>query len=148
VKHPLTYVLIADGSQARLLSSKGLGKPLTEVTGGAYHHDLKPDHELQSDRPGRVHESANVSRHAIEREDLHRKEKQKFATELAEVLDARFGKDEFQRLVIVAPPEALGFIRNALSDKVRDAILGELAKDLTKMTNTEIHAQLAKDLPL
>ena len=57
MKHPLTYILVADGSRARLLSSKGLGKALADVAGGAYHHDLKPDHELQSDRPGRVHES-------------------------------------------------------------------------------------------
>ena len=88
-----------------------------------------------------------MSRHAIEREDLHRKEKQKFATELAAVLEERFNNKEFERLVIAAPPEALGFIRSALSDKVKGAIRTELAKDLTKLTTPEIQAHLAKELP-
>ncbi|MGC2395516.1 MAG: host attachment protein, partial [Rhodomicrobium sp.] len=74
-----TYILIADGARAHLLLSEGRGKPLTEVPGSNMRTELKPDHELNPDRPGRVHESANVSRHAIEREDLHRKEKERFA---------------------------------------------------------------------
>ena len=51
-----TYILIADGARAHLLLSEGRGKPLTEVPGSDIRTELKPDHELHPDRPGRVHE--------------------------------------------------------------------------------------------
>jgi protein required for attachment to host cells len=141
-----TYILVADGARAHLLLSEGRGKPLIEVPGSDLRHDTKLDHELSSDRPGRVHESANVSRHAIEREDLHQREKERFAQSLAEALDKRLANREYDRLVIAAAPETLGVIRSALSDRVRAVILGEVAKDLTKIPNPQIRPHLGDDL--
>jgi len=143
-----TYILIADGARAHLLLSEGRGKALTEVPGSDIRIDLKPDHELSAERPGRVHESANVSRHAIERDDLHRREKERFAQALAEGLDKRLANREYDRLVIAAAPETLGVIRSALSDKVRAVIMAEVAKDLTKVPNPQIRPHLGEDLPI
>jgi protein required for attachment to host cells len=143
-----TYILIADGARAHLLLSEGRGKPLVEVPGSETRHELKPDHELSADRPGRVHESANVSRHAIERDDLHRREKDRFAQSLAETLEMRLANREYDRLVIAAAPETLGVIRSALSEKVRAVILGEVAKDLTKIPNPQVRHHLGDDLPI
>ncbi len=143
-----TYILVADGARARLLVSEGRGKPLTEVPGSDIRIELKPDHELSAERPGRVHESANVSRHAIERDDLHRREKERFAQSLAEGLDKRLANREYDRLVIAAAPETLGIIRAALSDKVRAVILAEVAKDLTKIPNPQIRPHLGENLPV
>jgi protein required for attachment to host cells len=143
-----TYILIADGARAHLLLSEGRGKPLTEVPDSDIRVDLKADHDLTTDRPGRVHESANVARHAIEREDLQRKEKERFVQSLAEGLDRRLANREYDRLVIAAAPETLGIIRSALSDKVRASILAEVAKDLTKIPNPQIRSHLGEDLPI
>ena len=143
-----TYILVADGARARLLVSEGRGKPLAEVPGSDIRIDLKPDQELSAERPGRVHESANVSRHAIERDDLHRREKERFAQSLADGLDKRFANREYDRLVIAAAPETLGVIRSALSEKVRAVILAEVAKDLTKIPNPQIRVHLGEDLPI
>ncbi len=143
-----TYILIADGARSQLLLSEGRGKPLIEVPGSEQQHDIKPDREIGTDRPGRVHESANTARHAIEREDLHRREKERFAQSLAADLDRRLSNDEFDRLVIAAAPETLGVIRSSLSAKVSKVILSEVAKDLTKLTNPQIKAHLSNDLPI
>ncbi len=143
-----TYILIADGARARLLLSEGRGKALTEVPGSDIRIELKPDQDLSADRPGRVHESANVSRHAIEREDLHRRGKERFAQSLAESLEKRLANHEFERLVIAAAPETLGSIRSALNDKVRAVIMAEVAKDLTKIPNPQIRPHLGEDLPI
>src|SRR3974377_280047 len=105
-----TYILIADGARAHLLLSEGRGKPLAEVPGSEHQQDLRPDHELSAERPGRVHESANIARHAIERDDLHRREKERFAQSLADDLDRRLNNGEYERLVIAAAPETLGVI--------------------------------------
>ena len=143
-----TYVLIADGARARLLLSEGRGKPLAEVPDSEHSQDIKPDHELSAERPGRVHESATVVRHAIERDDLHRREKERFAQSLAGDLDRRLANNEFDRLVIAAAPETLGVIRAALSEKVKAVLLGEVAKDLTKLPNPQVRPHLGDELPL
>ena len=148
MKPTRTYILVADGARARLLLSEGRGKPLNEVPGSDIRIDLKPDQELSAERPGRVHESANVSRHAIERDDLHRREKERFAQSLAEGLDKRLANREYDRLVIAAAPETLGVIRAALSDKVRAVILAEVAKDLTKIPNPQIRPHLGENLAI
>jgi protein required for attachment to host cells len=44
----------------------------------------------------------------------------------------------YDRLVIVATPVTLGDLRAAISDHVRDKIVGEVAQDLTKIPNGEI----------
>ena len=143
-----TYILIADGARAHLLLSEGRGKPLAEVPGSEQQQEIKPDHEMSAERPGRVHESANVARHAIERDDLHRREKERFAQSLAEDLDRRLANNEYDRLVIAAAPETLGVIRSAMSEKVQAVILAEVAKDLTKLPNPQVKELLGKDLPI
>jgi protein required for attachment to host cells len=143
-----TYILVADGARAHILLSEGRSKPLTEVPGSEQKLDLKPDHEISAERPGRVHESANVERHAIERDDLHRREKERFAQSLAADLDRRLAGGEYGRLVIAAAPETLGVIRSTLSDKVRAVIMAEVAKDLTKLPNAEVKAHLSDNLPV
>ncbi len=143
-----TYILVADGARAHLLLSEGRSKPLTEVPGSRQRQDIKPDHEMSAERPGRVHESANPARHAIERDDLHRREKERFAQTLAMDLERRLANHEYDRLVIAAAPETLGVIRSALSDKVRAVILSEVAKDLTKLPNAQVKANLGEDLPI
>ena len=143
-----TYILIADGTRAHLLLSEGRGSALTEVPGSEHRIELKADHEMSADRPGRVHESANVARHAIERPDLHQREKGRFAEALANDLDRRLTNREFDRLVIAAAPETLGIIRSVLSAKVKASILAEVAKDLTKLPNPQIKEHLGEDLPI
>ncbi len=143
-----TYILIADGARAHLLLSEGRAKPLAEVPGSEHSQDIRPDHEISAERPGRVHESANVARHAIERDDLHRREKERFAQSLAADLDRRLANNEYDRLVIAAAPETLGVIRSALSEKVRAVILGEVAKDLTKLPNPQVKTHLGETLPI
>jgi protein required for attachment to host cells len=141
-----TYILIADGARARLLLSEGPGKPLSEVQGSEQLQEIRPGHEMGADRPGRVHESASVVRHAIEHADLHRREKERFAISLAASLEKRFEANEYDRLVIAAAPETLGIIRAALSEKVRAAVLAEVPKDLTKLPNTQVRDHLGDGL--
>lgn len=143
-----TYILIADGARAHLLLSEGRGKALSEVPDSGQRQDIRPDHELSAERPGRVHESATVERHAIERDDLHRREKERFAQSLAADLDRRLANNEYDRLVIAAAPETLGVIRTSLSEKVRAVILGEVAKDLTKLPNPQVKVLLGDNLPV
>jgi protein required for attachment to host cells len=57
----------------------------------------------------------------------------RFVEKLAEVLNEKQQQGKFDRLVIAAAPTALGDIRPALSEQVKETILAEMPKDLTNV---------------
>jgi protein required for attachment to host cells len=138
-----TWVLIADGGRARILENDGPGHGLKAVEGMTFSRDLPPTHELVRDRQPRSYESTGHMRHPIEvGEDPHRKQKAKFAAELASVLDRHAADKSFDRLVIVAPAKALGDLRSAFTDQVRRLVYNEVIMDLTKTPNEDVAAHL------
>jgi protein required for attachment to host cells len=60
------------------------------------------------------------------------------AAQLANMLAAELNANAYDRLVIVAPPTALGDLRASLSDRVRAKVVGEAALDLTKTPNPDV----------
>jgi protein required for attachment to host cells len=106
--------------------------------------DHRATHDIVDDRLGRTYESAGAARHAISRRhDPHRELKRDFAVRLAKMLDQRRAEHAYDRLVLVAPPAALGDLRDALSDPVRNLVWAELDKDLTKIPAAELPDHLA-----
>ncbi|MBN9262702.1 MAG: host attachment protein [Hyphomicrobium sp.] len=139
-----TWILIADGSRARVLESHGPGSELVPVEDMSLTMELPPNRELETDRPGRSLESANPTRHAIEsRTDPHRELKRKLAREIADKLEHCLRDRRFDRLAIVAPPGALGDLREALSKSLQAKVTAELAKDLVKIPQNDLPAHLA-----
>jgi len=139
MKPTRTWILIADGSRARVLENDGPGHGLRVVDGMTFDGDHASTHEIVSDRAGRSHSSVGPGRSAIEaHSDPHRNLKKKFAHQLADVLARGLEQKSYDRLVIVTPPSALGDLRAALSVAVRAKVSDEVAKDLTKTPNSEL----------
>lgn len=139
MKPKRTWVLIADASRARVLEGNGSGEGLQMVEGFHYEAELPPTHELVSDRQPRSFESVGSARHAMSSGvDPHRKEKRKFVEVVAQALDEHLDRKAFDRLVVVAPPQALGDFRHAFTERVRTRIVNEIAKDLTKTPNQDV----------
>jgi protein required for attachment to host cells len=151
MKPTVTWVLVADGKRAQLYSNAGPDHGLERVPNGSYEAALPPTHAgaAISERPGRVHESASTTRHGIEpRVDPRRALKSAFAAGLAETLDAGLARGACQRLVLVAPPRALGELREHLSPRGRAAVAGEIVKDLTQLALPELAKQVGKVLAI
>jgi protein required for attachment to host cells len=146
MKATTTWILIADGAHARLFANHGPGKGIEAVEGGVINGDHRPDSELVRDGLGRSFESsasAGGLRHAIEpKTDPHRELKRDFAKHLAEVLDRNYTDKAFDRLVIVAPPTALGDLRAALTSQVKPHVYAELDKDLVKIPTADLPQHL------
>lgn len=137
-KKDTTWVLVADGRRARVLASKGAGQGFDLVA--ERETRLERSHDLGTDRPGRAYESGTTGRHAIEpRVDFHREQKVAFVRTLVDLLSEGLKGDRFQKLVLVAPPAALGDLRRLMDDPLRKRVSAEVDKDLTKI---ELH-----DLP-
>jgi protein required for attachment to host cells len=143
-KHPRVWVVVADGSRARILSPAGMPASYTTVRELVAAEARQSSHELGGSAPGRAQESAASVRHAIEpRVDLHEQAKERFAQEVAAMLNEAGAQGEFDSLVLVAQPRIAAPLRKALSAPVRHKISTEVAKDLTKTPNHELAQHLA-----
>lgn len=135
-----TWLLIADGSRARLVrqlhpdrQTKGRIEDLVFV------HEQKPLKDIMSDRPGRSFSSTDSRRSAMEyAADPVGESRKRFARQLAVELLSQLEADAFDRIVVAADPRMLGLIRENLDPKVRERVADEIAKDLVKLPHERL----------
>ncbi len=143
MKKKVTWIIVADGSRARVLANDGPGKGLRPAIAGEFHHDAPPTRMLGASAPGRVAPSVGTNRSAIEPHlDWHEFEKEKFGQEMAGLLNDAAEKKSYDDLIVVAPARTLSVLRQSLSAKASDLIRAELAKDLTHVPLQEMPEHL------
>ena len=148
MKPTRTWIVIADGSRAHILLNEGPDKPLSFVPGSDFRHATPPNREIYTERPGRTHESVGVSRSSVERNDAHAQQKDQFVQALIGFLKEKLSAKTYDRSILVAPPEVLSDFRKHLDDALKDALYGELTKDLTKIPTDKISDHLHGLLPI
>jgi protein required for attachment to host cells len=137
------WVVVCDGKKALVLENVGDEKFLNLKTRQVYEHaDLKT-HELGTDAPGRSISSVGSGRSAMEQTDWHDQAEQRFLHDLLVRLDAAVNAGETKSLVLVAPPRALGVLRQGYSHNLRGALCAEIDKDFVKLPVHEIEKHLA-----
>lgn len=125
------WVLVADGEKALFLRNEGdADYPNLQVV-REMHGENPSTREQGTDRPGRFNDGPSPHKSAVEETDWHRIAKERFADEIARRLYRLAHRDEYRRLVIVAPPLVLGELRQKLHKEVSDRVETEIAKTLT-----------------
>ncbi len=138
-RHPTTWIVIADGSRARIVVHREGGKGFDIVSETASQEAHTPSHEIWADRPGRTREGGYAGHHGIEpRRDPHNERKAAFVRGLAAQLNQAAEEKRFDRLILFAPPRCLGEMRDALDEAARRKIKAAAAKDLTKLPLDEL----------
>jgi protein required for attachment to host cells len=136
IKHG-DWVFVGDGRKALLLRNEGDPDLLNLRRVEVREDDNPPSREQGSDGPGRS--SVNIGpRSAIDTTDWHALEEERFAASVAERLNRAAEEDQFEHIVIVAPPKVLGELRPEFSKKMQSKILAEIDKDLTHHTIPDI----------
>lgn len=131
-------VLVGDGRRALFLRNHGTPAELNLVVERTLEQENPPTREQGTDKPGRMPGSDGVSRGAVEQTDWHQQAETKFAKEIADELYRMGHSQEFQALLIVAPPKMLGDLRAKLHPEVVERLVGEVSKDLTGTPTQEI----------
>jgi protein required for attachment to host cells len=146
MKPARTLIVVADGERARFLLHEGIGRGLKPAVDQEMARELPPERDIVTEKPGRDSGPAGTgTRHALAHTvDHHEFAKERFAHEIAEFIQTLRTRDRFDRLVLVLPPKALGHLREALDKPSRDLLIGELAKDLTHMKESEIAGHLGE----
>lgn len=159
------FVVVADGRKMLFLRNEGdavhpnLQVERKRVQENPKDLDQKTDQAGQSSStqsgPGAPAVAQNGSNHAqgggaqfapsrgtMGEADYHQLEEDKFAAETAELLRKRALNNDFDTLIIVAPPKTLGELRKHYHKEVENRLTGEIDKDLTRHTIPEIEQAL------
>lgn len=133
-----TCVVVCDGDKALFFRNNGLADAPKLELEREIVQDNPPDREQGSDQPGRAFSSASPRRSAMEETDFHQLEQDRFAAQMADMLKKRALANEFDRLIVVAPPRTLGEMRKHYHKQVEQRLIGEIGKDLTGHPVVEI----------
>lgn len=136
------WIMVGDGAKALFLANEGDAELPNLKMVRVMETEDQPTREQGTDQPGRTFSSASSHRSAYEQTDWHQLEETRFAGEIADKLLAAARKDRFSRLVVVAPPRALGDLRKAFHKDVSERIVAEIDKDLTMFPSHEIERAL------
>jgi protein required for attachment to host cells len=142
MKKTVTWVLIADGAQARVLENTGPGKGLKQVEGLDWAIDPLQAQDIVTDRPGSKSGGGALGGGMEPRTDPVEHRETQFVKSVAATLDRKQQQGAFDRLVIAAAPDALGDLRKAISPGVRKMVLAELSKDLTNLPTAQLDQHL------
>jgi len=139
MKKTVTWVLIADGAQARVLEHGGPGKGLRPVEGLDFAMEPLQAQDIVTDRPGSQRTPGGHGHGALSpRTDPVEHRETEFVKSLAAMLDRQQQAGAYDKLVIAAAPIALGDIRKAITPAVKKLLIGELNKDLTNLPTAEL----------
>jgi protein required for attachment to host cells len=136
------WVVVCDGGKALILENAGDARFPNLRTREAHEQKNPPTREQGTDEPGRAFASVGNTRSAVEQTHWHQQSERNFLKALASRLDSAVAAGEVESLIVVAPPRALGMIRQAYSPRLRQAIRIELEKDYVKLPVPEIEAHL------
>jgi protein required for attachment to host cells len=148
MKAIVTWVLVADGAQAQVFEHGGPGKGLIPVKGLHFEQEALRAQDINTDRPGRHYGGGVGSRSGMEQSDPVAIREERFVKGVAAELETMRQQGRFDRLIIAAAPTALGDIRPALSDGVKQTIIAELPKDLTNVPNPQLARHFEQLLPI
>lgn len=130
-----TWFLVADSSRAKLYDVEKRTAPFVEIEDFVHPEGRLHEGDLVSDRPGSDGGSVGQGRRILDDKVSARDQAGiRFASELAERLDAARNAGELERLVLVAPPAFLGLLRDKLSKEVMARVSKQIDKNLVQQS--------------
>ena len=129
-------VLVADGTKVLFLRNHGDQNQIDLRTESHDEREDRKDREIKTDAAGAApvraaSGGAEVHRPAYSETDFHKQEEDRWVKDAAEELKKRALRNDFDALVIIAPPKALGTLRKELHKEVERRIVLTLNKEMT-----------------
>jgi protein required for attachment to host cells len=150
-----TWIAVADDSRARIFLSRS-DQPMRELENLVQPESRLDEHERHADAKGH-YDSAGIagsgspghdgtihgSGHSAEpRTSTENKHEAQFARRLAQRLEGARREGAYEHLILIAAPRFLGRVRAQLSPQVMKRLAHTIAKDLTKLSVTDIESRL------
>ena len=126
-----SFVVVADGKKMLFFRNEGDAEFLKLEVERKREQDNPATRDQKTAEAGRAFPSSGPGHHAYSETDFHQLEEDRFAAETAELLKKRALNNDFESLIVVAPPRTLGELRKHYHKEVEKRLSGEIAKDLT-----------------
>lgn len=138
-----SWVLVANGSQARLFNLDGPKKSFTLIKEFEHPESRMKTDKLSSDRSGHfMNSSTQGSGSFQEPTDPKTYELERFALELTKTLDEGRAANKFEKVVLVASPHFLGLLKQNMSDQLSKAVSHTIQKDYTAVNDRDMLDQI------
>ena len=124
-------VLVLDGRKTLFFRNNGDENQIDLRTEAHDEREDRKDREIKADAPGTNAQSMGYGRPAMDETDFHQQEEDQWVKDAAEELKRRALANDFESLVIVAPPKALGVLRKELHKEVERRIILTLNKEMS-----------------
>ncbi len=132
------FVLVADGRKSLFFRNQGDADFPDLVVEEKEEHPNPAHHEQASDNAGQSMKTMDGRGGSMEEVDFHQQEEDRFAADTAAMLKARALSNDYEALVVVAPPKTLGELRKHYHKEVEKRLVAEVAKDLVNVPVPEI----------
>ncbi|MBC7767560.1 MAG: host attachment protein [Phycisphaerales bacterium] len=139
------WMLVADGRRARVLVEQSRGATLEERADLTMEISEDELYEPQDGRPRDSNRFGHGSHTVGNGRNLHEAEEEKFLKRVADRIGEADKRNQFEHLVIAAPPRALGLLRNLLPTSTQSRICATTPKDLLDEAAPKLRERL-KDL--
>ena len=140
------WLVVANASKARVLEESGTPGTYAHIADLAHPQSRQKGIDLADDRPGHI---PGVSAHGTgssaydPRSDPREREHDRFARELAAVLNAGIASGRCAGLVLVASNPFLGHLKEHLDARANALLLRSVAADYTSLDERELAQRLA-----
>ena len=124
-------VFVTDGRKTLFLRNHGDENQIDLRTEAHDERQDRKDREIKTDGPGTQGQSFGYGRPAMDETDFHQQEEDRWVKDAAERLKERALRNDFDALVIVAPPKALGVLRKELHKEVERRVVATFNKEMT-----------------
>jgi protein required for attachment to host cells len=139
-----TWIVVCDASHCRFFLKRQASHEWVKFEEFEYNVGREKGLDLTSDRPGRRYDAGPNHRSAVGAQtDAREHEEDRFAHSISKMLHDAYNQNAFERLILVAPPQFLGRLRNELRGPIEKAIYGTLAKDYTHVNDRELVERVA-----
>jgi len=139
MKPTITWLLVANGTEAKIYENTGPNKGLTALSEHGKEREALKTSEIVANDRGRTFTSAGDGRSAMEQQtDPDDVEHQKFSREVAEHLNMAAQDKKFDRLIIAAPPQSLGEMRKHFNKHLEEKLEDDVPKDLTNIPTADL----------
>lgn len=137
-----SVVLVADGRKLLFLRNQGDDVYPNLQVEHAEERANPPTREQATDAAGGASSTQGAARSSVEPTDFHQIEEDRFAADAADLLKRRALRNDYESLIVIAPPRTLGELRKHYHKEVSSRLTGELDKDLTGHTIPDIEKAL------
>jgi protein required for attachment to host cells len=124
-------VLVADGKKTLFLRNHGDAE-MIDLRTEAHDERADPmDRDIKTDAPGVQWPSAGFGRDTMGEADFHQQGENRWIRDAAEEVNRRALSNDFDALVVIVPPKALGKFRKKLHKEAERRLILTVNKEMT-----------------